>query len=193
MIGCLVLFAFVMILTQQNKKCISFLSHYQTSEEVAGFYRIFYQDIFQTLSIQDVLLNEECLVTDEHRNKKALKAIIDKPKLVLRYSELNCNVCVDTLLSCLNQRFAKLGMEHLLILATYHDERNYRIFKRINQIKEMYLIDSIVGSRLEEENIPYLFFVDNDYRIKYPFIPHKEVMQETHKYLDFIETRLKRE
>ncbi|WP_221659773.1 hypothetical protein [Bacteroides salyersiae] len=153
------------------------------------FYRMIYQDIFLTLDIQGRLLRKDMRICDETGNKLVLKDLVDGKKLVMRYSELNCNVCVDSLLACLKERFDTIGWDKLLILATYHNKSNYYIFKRINKLKNVYQIDSI-GCSLEEYNIPFLFLLDEDYSVKYPFIPHKEIMRETESYLDFIVDKL---
>ncbi|MCI1648972.1 MAG: hypothetical protein LKI29_11625, partial [Bacteroides sp.] len=110
-------------------------------------------------------------------------------KLVFKYSELNCNVCVDTIIAVLMKKFSKIGMDKLLILATYNDKNNFYAFKRINKLENIYKVDSI-GCFLEKKNIPFLFWIDEDYCIKYPFIPHKEIISETEAYLNFVEKRM---
>ena len=48
------------------------------------------------------VLNPSLEVFDTNGNKRTLSKIIDGNKLVLRYSELNCNTCVNKQIELLN-------------------------------------------------------------------------------------------
>jgi hypothetical protein len=133
-------------------------------------------------------------VIDENKNKIQLKEMLSKqPKLVFRYSELNCQQCVDTVFKRLKQLAEEVGKEKILILSSYSNHRDLLLFKRINQIDlEVYnLNETKLDISVEEVNIPYMFLLDNDFRAKFVFIPEKTMPQLTDNYLLLIKNKMR--
>lgn len=147
----LILYKYELNISQKLHEC-------HTNKKNNEFYRMIYHDIFLSLEIQDKPLNKDLKIYDEKGDRVTLEKLIDGEKLVVRYSELNCNICIDSLITCIRRRVNVIGWDKILILATYHNKRDYYIFKRINQLEKIYQIDSI-GCPLEEFNIPFLFFI----------------------------------
>ena len=105
---------------------------------------------------------------------------------IIRYSELNCNVCIDSLFSCIDNHLNKKEKQQIHILASYHNRNDLLIFKRINNLSyPIYRIDSL-GISLENLNEPFIFVLNKDYSISHLFIPHKERPQDTRRYLNIV-------
>ncbi len=114
-------------------------------------------------------------------------------KLVLFIPESVCNLCYEGFFKDLDQLVETLGKE------------NFRIFVPKNRISEI-LVDfknnnsklgsNIVGVNVEEINIqlgkkhvPFMFFLDEDYRLKNLFIPNKYLTNTIKQYLELIKNR----
>lgn len=76
----------------------------------------------------------EQLVKNEDGQVVPLYELISKPTLVLRYSEINCQSCVDSVLLWVNSFIKSVGADNVVILATYKNHRDLQIFKRLHHI-----------------------------------------------------------
>ena len=101
--------------------------------------------------------------------------------LVCRFSELDCESCIDYAIMNAKKYGNRIGVENILYLGSY---RNNRIF---NRQKEMYGMDScrtlnvpILGLPIEDLGRPYYFVLDRSLSVSNVFIPNKA----THGMLD---------
>jgi len=102
-----------------------------------------------------------------------------KPLLFLRYSSLNCNLCVDHSLNYLKSLADSIGHENIVILASYNTMRELALFKRVNQIRfPVYRIaDNSLGIPAEKYSFPYLFITNKSLTVTNFHIPDKDVPQ----------------
>src|SRR5699024_1686224 len=84
------------------------------------------------------------------------------PKLVFRYSELNCMQCVDQEVANIKSLAQEIGKEHIIIAATYDSIRDLFLFKRINNLEfPVYkLPDEGFRLPLDQATVPFLFMID---------------------------------
>lgn len=106
--------------------------------------------------------------------------------LVLRYSELNCNVCVDSALSYFKTFMKKAGEDHARIIVDYNNDSYLYQFLRVNQLTESIIYRSVSDSNRVEINTPYLFITDKSRRIYDVFVPMKELPEVSKKYYNTI-------
>lgn len=127
-------------------------------------------------------------VTDVQGNRKMIKDIVNGNRLVLRYSELNCGVCVEEQIKALNQYANSIGVDNILLLTTYQSEIYMRRFKKANKIKfPIYQLSSQGDSIFKDLGLPYFFtLTPNDNRISNMYIPLEDNPEHTNKYLDKI-------
>ena len=127
-------------------------------------------------------------VTDIHGNRKMLKDIVNGNRLILRYSELNCGVCVEEQIKTLNQYAKSIGVDNILLLTTYQSEIYMRRFKKANRIKfPIYKLSRQGDSIFSDLGLPYFFtLTTNDNRISNMYIPLEGNIEHTNKYLDKI-------
>ena len=109
----------------------------------------------------------------------------EQPTLVLRYSHIHCNSCVDSVITMLNNFEKQTGVKPL-ILSQYSSRRDYINFVRINQIKHpIYCVEDTlcVADKLD---VPYLFVINKDLQCNNFFIPRKEYTTGIKMYLKSI-------
>lgn len=110
-----------------------------------------------------------------------------KPKLVFKYSELNCNICVDAQLVFLKKFIENFGEENLIMISSYKFNNNIFRFKVLNKIEnEIFNID-FMNSSLDNLNAPYYFILDNTFTPKMMFIPEKTFPEDTEAYFKKIQ------
>lgn len=137
------------------------------------------------LSIQDVcILPEKTIVYTESGDSTTLDKIKqNKKSLILRYSYLSCQPCVDNIIANIKQFVEENDTLEVLLLSNYQCKKDLRNFKRINTIfTEVYNIKHLDIS-LEKENVPYMFIIDENMNIFNFFIPRKEIPELTKQYL----------
>jgi hypothetical protein len=110
--------------------------------------------------------------------------------LVCRFSETNCESCVNYSILTLLQQIDAMGKENVLFLGSY---RNNRIF---NKQKILYGIDKLnvanaATLNLQAENIgyPYYFTLDSTLQVSNVFVPDKGVSYLANRYLKLIQNR----
>jgi len=110
------------------------------------------------------------------------------PKLILRYSELHCDMCIDHSLEYLKRIAASIGKENILILASYKSQRDLSIFKRINKLDfPVYKIaKSGLKIPIEQYSIPYVFIADKTLHVKNLHILNKDIEEMSEIFLSII-------
>jgi len=133
---------------------------------------------FYQLHMQDLKLSGRLRVEDANGLEWPISRLIGSgPKIILRYSNLNCQVCVDDEIGRLRQVASKIGAEKILILSSYSNARSLQAFKRANQLNsEVYnLGDTRLGLPSEAANVPCVFVTDPSLRIMLTHVPTKEI------------------
>ena len=154
-------------------------------------------NIYPTLVIPDddkVLNNNLLLQSTDGKFHKLNDLVGNKPKLVFRYSQLDCDVCVDSVLATLNMITGKKILNNLIIIADFQNERDFKIYE-ISK-KHIYPIYNIAGSHLglslEHKNLPFLFILSGKLRVTKLFVPFKEIPYQTQEYIKYAFNYLKK-
>jgi len=107
----------------------------------------------------------------------------DRSVLVFRFSELNCEICVEEEIKRLKV-LSKSIKNRLLFVTSYSFERYLYTFKRINNFKlPIYnIVPNKIKIPVEELNIPYYFVLDSALNIHDIFVPEKTEPENTEKY-----------
>ena len=145
------------------------------------------EEQFELLGNEGSVLDSNKIIYDVNNKEYTLSNVIKEGgRIIIRYSELNCNVCIDSLFSCIDNHLNKKEKQQIHILASYHNRNDLLIFKRINNLSyPIYRTDSL-GISLENLNEPFIFVLNKDYSISHLFIPHKERPQDTRRYLNIV-------
>lgn len=111
------------------------------------------------------------------------------PKLVLRFSHLSCDVCIDTALHILKRAETGFHEEDVTLMLTYNNVQDLRQFERVNQVRfPSVLIPAIHPlSPADELNLPYFFvLLPGNRNLRHIFFPVKENPARTREYLRVI-------
>mgnify|MGYP000756873335 CR=1 FL=1 len=113
-------------------------------------------------------------ITNLQGGRETLSDIMSDNTLVLRYSEMHCDVCIDSIVSKLNIYQDSIGLQNIVLFTSTKNMNYVKKFKRVNNIHF-------------DIGMPYLFvysFVDE--RINNVFVPQKENVKFTYEYLHSI-------
>ena len=115
-----------------------------------------------------------------------LVELLDRKKLFIRYSDIHCNSCVDTMLTYVSRFAERIGDENVVILSRYQSHRDYVNFLRINRIHmSIYnLTDTLCEA--DRLDVPYMFINEDNY-INNFFIFRKESPHDLLAYLEMVD------
>lgn len=134
-------------------------------------------------------LNPLLEVCDEKGDTLAIQNVISKPVLVLRYSELNCQSCVDDLLTELKE-VGIFNESNTLLLAYYREPAYLYQFKRMNRLELPVFSIQHTGLPPDTLNLPYFFLMNSKLQISNVFIPEEGDTESMAAYLTFAAKRL---
>jgi hypothetical protein len=168
---------------KETNKIIESISKSLDVEKKLAQTRDYYLNL--ELKYNNIKIDETLKLVDEKGRTFTIKEMLTRKKIVFRYSELQCNVCVENQITSLKKYKDKIGVDNILILADYTNFRNLILFKRLNALDiAVYSLSKKMNIELEEENFPYFFIVDNSLVAKDYFIPIKEIKNYTDNYLN---------
>jgi hypothetical protein len=106
-----------------------------------------------------------------------LKDIVKtKQILIFRYTELNCDECVNSLINSIQESINMLKIDQIAFFAYYQEDRNLGTFKRLNQLQnKIYKIENL-GINIENLNSPYFFLLNQDYKIEHVLFLIKNIL-----------------
>jgi len=152
----------------------------------ASFY-----DIYPSLVLPDdgfKLKDTDSILTPDKKFIPFSKLIGNGEKLIFRYSYIDCDVCVDSVLSAVQRITKKNKINQLIVLTDTKTERDFMLKSQYK--KHPYPVYALVRNKLgltmENKNLPFLFVVSPDMRVSKVFIPFKESHYQTQQYLGYI-------
>lgn len=154
--------------------------------------RIHKENRLYELEYNGEFLSDSLLLTDINGSKVRLRDIINENKLILRYSELNCQTCVDEQIKNLNIYADSIGIDRILLFTNYETEVYMRRFKKLNKINfSIYNMKIEANKILKDIGLPYMFILspNKKMRIQYMYIPQKEIPILTSSYLSMMKDK----
>lgn len=134
------------------------------------------------------LLEPNIKLLGENEETVYLGTVCSTPKLIYRYSEINCDICIDSQIEIIKEKISQWGEENIIFISSYRFNRDLSVFKRINRLKiKIYNLKEKLPLPVEQFNTPYYFVFDpQTYRAVNVFIPLKENPSQTLFYLNSI-------
>lgn len=113
--------------------------------------------------------------------------VSDKPVLVYRYSDVNCNTCIEAEIEVL-QKIFKTNLQSVLILCSYNIDKDFYTFKKVNKINcPIYRIGhNSFNWAPEEYKNPYCFVLHPGLQVSDFYVPDKSFPQMNEIYLNGI-------
>lgn len=132
---------------------------------------------------------EDMILQDESRNEIQLSKLLDgKETLVFKFSSSNCSTCIQSGFSALRKIAKNIPRERLIILADKSNRREVQALSNSMGLDyPIYLADDNAFSHmLRDENVPFVFVIGEDLRMKDLFIPMKELPDYSDMYYRII-------
>jgi hypothetical protein len=139
-----------------------------------------------------VKLSQNLKLIDESNNSIQLSDVLDLPKLIIRYSALACDICLDIELKQLSKYIKKTNIDCILILTSDYNVRSLKVMEKS-------LPFSLKIYRIEEMNIPYeqknnglfVFMLDKELTVKDFFVPEKTLPELSNIYYRTLDDKYK--
>jgi len=123
---------------------------------------------------QQRILPDTLDIEDSECKSWSLDSISRAKTLVIRYSSLNCNSCVDTLMHYARIFADSVPDGRICVFADYENDRDFHLLSRLNKSKVSILQVKDRLLSLDDKGVPYMFVVNQDKSVSHLFIPHKE-------------------
>lgn len=137
---------------------------------------------FQSMKIDRDLI----LYNTDGQIQELGKLVCQGPKLIFKYSKLNCDVCVDEQIILLKEFTEIIGSENVIIISDYDNPRELTQFVRMNQL------DNEVPNLHDQEiipfdkSLPYYFILSRHLTLQQLFIPLSGSRYLTKNYFNII-------
>lgn len=118
---------------------------------------------------------------------------ISEEYLILRFPELACNTCMDSILFNISRNLTQQELKKVIILIDNSYKQYMFQLKRFNQFVFPNIIEvsnSIRILSLDESKIPYFFMINKSKTCSMIFIPDRNKPEETKDYLSLIQKKI---
>lgn len=112
------------------------------------------------------------ILNDMHGKPCRIDSILKKPKLIFRFGERNCELCIESEVKLINE----LGLtNHIVGFADYSNNRMIQLAKEKYKIQfPIYYLpkgeESLIPKVKDEIERPYLFMMGTDFRAQYIYL-----------------------
>lgn len=130
---------------------------------------------------------------DENQQVLQVDPLAASPRLVMRFSFQNCDLCINSAFDELHQMEEELGTDNVLLAGTFRSPREYDIFGQSDKpfgFECRNLPGIYFGLHAEQDaSLPFFFVLFPDGAVRHIFFPMKEDVERTRKYLRTIRER----
>jgi len=131
------------------------------------------------------------IVVNSKNDSLLLKDVItmaDKPVLIIRYSSYGCASCIEYLLSKAMSLVRKINCGTKLMVAANVSVGDLHVIQNDYKDFIIYKSDSLFTD-FDMALTPYMYFIDEDYRIQDYYIPRKEANDSVDSFFKYLETK----
>ncbi|MCL2651070.1 MAG: hypothetical protein FWD60_08625 [Candidatus Azobacteroides sp.] len=154
-----------------------------------------YNSVNKTSRDFEIFLNGKVIplnskVIGEKDDEIFLKDIVKNNAIVLRYSDLHCNICIDTMINNLINVSNDIGNENIILLITSQDTNYIPLLTKRKRVSFLiYKLTDELDKLFTDIDLPYYLMIEKsntNMRINSVFVPLKENQHLTHRYLQNI-------
>ncbi len=154
--------------------CYRLLDRLDSVDPNLTLYQIMSNDYMKTIKNGQSSLLGDFVIKNANDEPIVLDSILTNNILVVRYSELDCNVCVDTLINYAKKMSSQIGSDRIVVFAKVTNKRDFHLLSRTNKNElNIYQVNSDI-TRHDGNSYTYMFVLNIDHTISHLFIPHKE-------------------
>jgi hypothetical protein len=123
-------------------------------------------------------------VYDRTNKEFLLKELLgNKPKVILKYSSLQCSYCIEHALTYLHKYEDAIGLQNIIILVEYRNERDFLISKQISDIHPgVFTVYENLTLPVDGLDLPFIIVTDSSLIPIKVFVPMKEFPERTNQY-----------
>ena len=136
---------------------------------------------------------ENIMIKDSLSNTVPVSDVFDESQkylFVCRFSKLHCESCVNYSIQVLKNWVESIGVENVLFLGDYRNNKIFNKEKPLYGIQDMKTYNApAFDIPAEELGYPYYFVLDRNLQIINLFIPDKATPNITNEYLKMIKTK----
>lgn len=130
---------------------------------------------------------------DEDRQSPPNGIVVPRPRLLMRFSFHNCDLCINSALAELHRMEKAFGQENVLLAGTFQSDREHDIFQGSGKSFAFSCINvpsECFGLQAEHDaSQPFFFVLFPGGGVRHVFFPMKEDVGRTRKYLQVIHER----
>jgi hypothetical protein len=153
------------------------------ANNINHYIELYVEQLSQAQLNNDLKINDTITVNNEFNDKRALHELFTRsPKVIIRFSELGCNLCIEEELSLIKEYVSKIGNKNIIILTNHSNVRRLLNFKISNNINFDIFSCNNIGIPFEKENRLFVFVSDSSLLIKNFFIPEKSFPKLSKEY-----------
>jgi len=185
------LFVVYVLFTRNKDSELQLKSRTDIVLKMDGFYNFLkFKDKEMYLN-NGAMISPDLILFDMKGSSLKLSEIIDDnsntPKLIIRYSAMACDICLDEELKIIQDNLTKLGKENIKILASNHNMRSLIVKQNSLSIDlPIYRIED-TGIAFEKNNTNlFVFMIDKNYIVNDFFIPEKTLPDLSKDYYSTI-------
>lgn len=131
------------------------------------------------------------IIINSKNDSLLLKDVItmaEKPILIIRYSSYGCASCIEYLLSKTVPLVRKINCGTQLMVAANVSVGDLHVIQNDYKDFIIYKSDSLTTD-FDMALTPYMYFIDEDYRIQDYYIPRKEANDSVDSFFKYLETK----
>lgn len=137
------------------------------------------------------LLDKTTIIYDLENKPFQLSEIIkNKPYLIIRFADTNCEECIRFLLLKVMRLYKDMDSnDQIILLASYQSIKTLSILIKSLNITYPVFLTNQFSNPCEKINFPYCFLLDSTMRTSHVFIPDKHEPQFANTYFEEIKKR----
>ena len=162
-------------------------THTTVHQGIKSDERTFFWDIYPELVIPNAgtTIDKNLRIKDMNDGEIVVEDLLEKlPLLVFRYSQYDCQLCVNQVLEKLHTIYEG-DEDKVCLIIDGMGEREFRLKYKDREMKfsSYFVVNENLGLSLENKNLPFLFVLSDDARVNKLFVPFKEHPNQTDAYL----------
>jgi len=184
--------ALIFISKNLSDKIVMFRDQLTSAQRNNGLLNHFTARYQLQLQSEDIHLVSSLMIKNELGQPASLSSLIGGgKKLVFRFSENYCQMCVDKEIQNLKTIAPKIGTKNILLFSDYKHPNGARIYRQNKQLPfNVYtLAENGLAIPIEKEETPFYFIMDSSLTAKCLFIPSTESQSLSQYYLNVIANR----